>query len=91
MADKKSDGNTISVMCQYLKRGQIMSNKEKREGKVGEGCHLLVKVYPGLTLNSLDIVPEATWLILYIFNCRWYGSLLGGALPTKDRIKGFFY
>lgn len=44
-----------------------MSNKGRREGEVGEGCHLLVKGYPGFILNSLDTVPEASWLILYIF------------------------
>ena len=68
-----------------------MSNKEKREGEFWEGCHLLVKDYPGLILNSLDTVLEATWLMLYTFNYRWYSSLLRDDLPTGDRIKGFFY
>lgn len=63
----KNELATQFPVCANASREDII---EENKSEVGESCLPLVKGYPALNLKSLDRVPEATWLILYIFNYR---------------------
>lgn len=61
---QKWGGNTIFGVPMLQERLSF----RKTEDEVRESCPSLVKVYPGVFLNWVDIMPKEIWLSLYFFN-----------------------